>query len=183
MSINSYIGPMWSGKTSAMCSAVERYHHAGKNCVIVKYAKDTRYNHLSKSGGIVNHRGDEYSKVPIFNLEYLKDLDTDKIDVVGIDEAQFFADAPEEIALWVLAGIRVIIAALDSTWQGKPYGRVPDIIALSDTVVKLNAVCMKCGSDAPFTCKIAGNSSIEEIGGSDKYIAVCRKCFHKYSSI
>jgi thymidine kinase len=186
MSIEVYVGPMWSGKTSTMCGAVERHHHARRRCVIIKYAKDTRYNHLSKSGGIVNHRGDEYHKVPIIETEDLSDvalkIAADKIEVIGIDEAQFYANAPEMISEWANNGIRIIIAALDATWQGKPFGRVGEIIAISDKVTKLNAVCMKCGNDAPFTCKISGNASIEEIGGCDKYIATCRKCFWQNSS-
>lgn len=174
----TYIGPMWSGKTSSMCSAVERYHHAKKKCIIIKYVKDTRYNHLSKSGGIITHRGDEYSKVQIIPTECLSDVVVDtNIDVIGIDEAQFYVDAPEMIRAWSTAGKHIIIAALDSTWQMRPFGRIAEIIAISDKVEKLNAVCMKCGADAPFTAKISGNCEVEEIGGDDKYIAVCRSCF------
>jgi thymidine kinase len=166
-----------------MCSAVERYFHAKKVCIIVKYAKDTRYNHLSKSGGIVTHRGDEYNKVQIIETENLSDVLTDGVQVIGVDEAQFYPDAPEKISEWADSGIHVIVAALDSTWQGKPFGRISEIISISDHVTKLAAVCMKCGADAPFTCKIAGNNDVEEIGGTDKYIATCRKCFNKYSSL
>lgn len=189
-SVTCFIGPMFSGKTSSMCNAVERHHHAGRRCIIVKYAKDTRYNHLSKSGGVVNHRGDEYSKVPIIPTENLTDVfstDTfstddkslNNIQVIGIDEAQFFPDAPEVITSWINMGITIIIAALDSNWMAKPFGRIAEIIAISDHVTKLNAVCMRCGKDASFTCKIGGSSEIEEIGGTDKYIAACRKCFNR----
>ena len=171
---------MWSGKTSTMCGAVERYYHAGKRCVIVKYAKDVRYNHLARSGGIVTHRGDEYCKVPIIETEVLADVLTDCVDVIGVDEAQFFPDSPEYIRKWAELGLHVIAAALDSTWQGKPFPRVAEIIAMSDRATKLLAVCMQCGADAPFTCKIAGTSNIEEIGGTGKYLAVCRQCFNQH---
>ena len=150
--------------------------------MIVKFAEDTRYNHLSKSGGIVAHSKHEYSTVPITEAVTLASVNTEGFDVIGVDEAQFYSDAPEVIALWARNGIKVIVAALDSTWQGKPFGRVAEIISLSDRVEKLNAVCMKCTADAPFTCKIAGNGSIEEVGGSDKYISACRKCFIEINS-
>jgi thymidine kinase len=171
---------MWSGKTSSMCSQVERHHHGKKNCVIIKYAKDVRYNHLSKSGGIVSHRGDEYCKVPIIETELLSEASIpSNADVIGIDEAQFYSDAPEIIEKWARDGKHVIIAALDTTWQMKPFGRVHEIAGIADKVTKLNAVCMRCGKDAPFTAKISGSNEIEEIGGEEKYIAVCRNCFYK----
>lgn len=165
-----------------MCGAVERYHHAGKRCIIVKYAKDTRYNHLARSGGIVTHRGDEYSKVPIVETEVLGDIKAEGISVIGVDEAQFFQDAPEVFDGWARAGIHVIAAALDSTWQGKPFGRVAELVAQSDRATKLLAVCMRCGADAPFTCKIAGSGAVEEIGGTEKYLAVCRGCFNAHAA-
>jgi thymidine kinase len=182
--VELYIGPMWSGKTSTMCNRVERYHHAGKNCIIVKYQHDTRYNHLSKSGGIVNHRGDEYSKVKTVLSASLQNVDVAadiaNIDVIGVDEGQFYQDAPEIISKWVSSGKIVIISALDTTYQAKPFGRVPELVSISDTVQKLSAVCMKCGNDAIFTAKISGESTIEDVGSADKYIAVCRKCFTEY---
>ena len=182
MSVKVYIGPMWSGKTSAMCGEIERYHYARKKCIIIKYAKDTRYNHLSKSGGIMTHRGDEYSKVQIVETENLSDVVIgDDIAAVGIDEAQFYPNAAEWIKKLAAEGKHVVVAALDSTWQMKSFGKISEIIAVSDNVQKLNAVCMKCGADAPFTAKIAGNNEVEEIGGKDKYIAVCRKCFEECS--
>jgi thymidine kinase len=165
-----------------MCGAIDRHFYAKKKCIIVKYAEDTRYNHLSKSGGMITHSKHEYSNVPIITAVTLGSVCTDGVDVIGVDEAQFYSDAPEIIAKWAKRGIKVIVAALDSTWQGKPFGRVAEIISLSDHVEKLNAVCMRCNADAPFTCKIAGNGSIEEIGGSDKYIAACRKCFIEINS-
>lgn len=170
---------MWAGKTSVMCRDLERYMHARKKCVIIKFVKDTRYNHLSKSGGIVAHSGIEYSKVPIIETEKLSDVDVTDYYAIGVDEAQFYQDAPEIIGKWSKMGKHIVISALDSTWQMKPFPVTAEIIAMADRVEKLNAVCMKCGSDAPFTAKIAGSNEIEEIGGKDKYIAVCRKCFHE----
>lgn len=190
--VTSYIGPMWAGKSTEMCAAVERHAIAGRKCIIIKHERDVRYNHLSKSGGLITHRGTEYgssdasktdpkASIRIITADTLASVDKYVVDgtieVIGIDEAQFFPDAPAAIALWVETGIVVKVACLDGDWRMKPFGCVPEILAISDKVVKLTAVCMKCGHDAPFTAKISGAMDvIEEVGGKDKYIAVCRKC-------
>lgn len=201
--ITSYVGPMWAGKSSEMCTAVERHAIAGRKCIIVKHGNDTRYNHLSKSGGLVTHRGIEYgcsspdinqitdeprSYIRIITATSLSELNKyvfgeNPAEVIGVDEAQFFPDAPEILAYWVESGIVVKVACLDSDWRMKPFGRVPEILALSDVIDKRSAVCMKCGSNAPFTAKISGSiNKIEEVGGKDKYIAACRKCHMIYGA-
>jgi thymidine kinase len=181
-----YIGPMWSGKTSRMCGRVERYQFAKKRCIVIKYADDTRYDHLSKSGGLMNHRGDEYSKVPIVIVKILAEvanrIDLSNIDVIGVDEGQFYTDAPDVIAEWARNGKTVIISALDTTYQGKPFGRVPELVSIADKVEKLSAVCMRCGADATFTERISGGSEIKSIASDTEYIAACRSCFVVYEA-
>ena len=176
--VRTFIGPMYSEKTTSMSSAVERFAIARKKCVIIKYSKDTRYNHLASSGGIVTHRGNEYAKVPVVNAESLSDVDhiVKDYDVIGIDEGQFYADGPEFIQKWALSGHNIVCACLDGTFQAKPFNRVAEIIALSDKVIKLNAVCMLCSGDAAFTKRIVPSTEVEIIGGMKEYIAVCRKC-------
>lgn len=201
--LTSYVGPMWAGKSGEMCTAVERHAIAGRRCMIVKNENDTRYNHLSKSGGLITHRGIEYGcsspdgnqssddpkyYIQTITAKLLSELDKyvfgeNPVEVIGVDEAQFFPDAPEALARWVEAGVVVKVACLDSDWRMKPFGRVPEILALSDAVDKRTAVCMKCGANAPFTAKISGSmSKIEEVGGKDKYIAVCRRCHIIYGA-
>jgi thymidine kinase len=176
--VRTFIGPMFSEKTTSMCTAVERFYYARKKCVIVKYIKDTRYDLLS-SGGIVTHKGTEYSKVPVVSTECLCSLNLEEYDVIGIDEGQFYPDTPEFIKRYALMGKNIIISCLDATWQAKPFGRVAEIIALSDKVIKLNAVCMICANDAAFTKKLVQTEGdIVDIGGKEKYIAVCRTCFN-----
>jgi thymidine kinase len=176
--VRTFIGPMYSEKTTSMSSAVERYAIAQKRCVVIKYTKDTRYSHLASSGGIVTHRGNEYAKVPVVSTELLADVDhlMSNYDIIGIDEAQFYADGPEFIQKWAMAGRGVVCACLDGTFQAKPFNRVAEIIALSDKVTKLNAVCMQCSNDAAFTKRIVPGDEVEVIGGMKEYIAVCRKC-------
>jgi thymidine kinase len=181
----TWIGPMRSGKTSAVCSAVERHHIAKKNCIIVKYEKDNRYDHLVKNGGIVTHRLDERDIVDVISTSSLADIDAfvTNMDVIGVDEGQFYPDVPEYMHKWAMEGKHVMIACLDATFQPRPFGRVPEIIAYSDHVIKLNAVCMTCGLDAAFSKKIKLTSSteslVEDIGGDDKYVSLCRRCMFK----
>jgi thymidine kinase len=176
-SITIFIGPMFSRKTSSMVDAVERHHLANRNCVIVKYDKDNRYDDIS-ADAIVNHRGNIYNTVPIIRTSSLAEVSMEVLcnDVVGIDEVQFYKDGPEYCKLWADRGLIVICAGLDSTFQGDPFGRVHEICAESEDVIKLKAVCMRCYGDAAFNIKITNDKNIEDIGGRDKYMAVCRKC-------
>jgi thymidine kinase len=99
-------------------------------------------------------------------------------DVVGIDEGQFFPDLLHFVELWANLGKIVIVAALDGTFQRKPFGNVLSLVPLAESVTKLNSVCMMCYADAPFTRRLTSETEVEVIGGADKYIAVCRACFH-----
>lgn len=180
-SITLYIGPMFSSKTSSMINDVERHHIAKKKCVIVKYAKDVRYDHLASSGGIVTHRGTEFARVPILHVDKLADVELPRgTTVIGIDEVQFLPDSIAFIQSWANAGYTVICAGLDSTFQGKLFGHMGELIALSENVTKLKAVC-SCGYDASFSKRIAGGTEVEELGGAESYVAVCRICMFNIS--
>jgi thymidine kinase len=163
-----------------MCDAVERYHIAKKLCVIVKYGKDTRYDHLAKNGGLVTHAGIEHCKVPVVSAETLESVfdEISKYEVIGIDEVQFFKDCVEISQRLACMGKVIICAGLDGDHQAKPFNRVLELVPLAEDVYKLKAVCMKCCEDASFTMRInqANNADIKDIGGVDKYAAVCRKC-------
>lgn len=175
--ITTFIGPMFAGKTSEMVNVVERHHIAKKKCVIVKYAKDTRYDHLAVSGGIITHRGDEKYKVPVIRVDKLSDCNFDFVpDVIGVDEAQFYPDAIEVIQNWANSGKKVICASLDADSNGNPFGCTARLVAISENVVKLKAVCMLCTADASFSKRIVSSDQLVDIGGADKYVAACRKC-------
>ena len=99
-------------------------------------------------------------------------------DVVAIDEGQFFSDIVEYSQKWADKGKIVIVAALDATFERKPFGSICELIALAENVKKLTAVCLNCSGEAPFTHKHFNNTGeINDIGGLDKYIPVCRSCF------
>lgn len=177
--VQLFIGPMFSNKSTSMCKQVEKYRIANKLCIIIKYSKDTRYDHLAKMGGIVTHSGQEHSTVPVLYAESLKDVmeDISEYEVIGIDEVQFIKDSVEVVQKLANMGKIVICAGLDGDFRGRPIGCMHELIPIAEKVKKLRAVCMKCCNiTASFTARLTAETDVEVIGGADKYAAVCRKC-------
>ena len=173
--IQIIIGPMFSGKTSELLRRIRRFHLANKKCLVIKYIKDTRYN----IDDLTTHDRQTCNTRPVFRLGELKGEITDTdIEIVGIDEGQFFPDLVEFAEEMASKGKTVIISALDGTFQRKPFGSVLELIPMAEDVIKLSAVCRNCGADAAFSRRLTDETKIEIIGGADKYVAVCRRCFH-----
>jgi thymidine kinase len=102
------------------------------------------------------------------------------VDVIGIDEGQFFDDIIEFSELWANKGKIIIIAGLDGTFQRKPFGKITELIPLCETVIKLKAICSICFKDASFSKKLdIKEKDVIDVGGKDKYISVCREHFYK----
>ena len=177
MSFDLIIGPMFAGKTTTVCTDIARYKRARKVAIMIKYAEDERYKHLNKSGGMITHDLKEYDAVPVQAVMRLSEVVL-PIDcaAIGIDEVQFYPDAPEIIDIWARAGIHVKAAGLDADFQRKPFLRMPELMATADKVTKLQAVCAECGADASFTKRLSNETTLKVIGADDKYAAVCRKC-------
>ena len=143
--------------------------------MIIKYAKDVRYN----DAGIATHCGMSLPAVSASSLDELT-VKAEDYDVVGIDEGQFFPDTVSWAEQMANMGKFVVIAALDGTFQRKPFGDILSLIPLAEDVTKLKAVCMSCFGDAAFSKRITMNDGekVEVIGGADKYMAVCRGCYN-----
>lgn len=165
------LGPMFSGKSTELIRRLKRYQVAKYEVLIIKYAKDVRYD----ENGISTH---DRQTLPAVAATTLQDLTKKAMayDVIGIDEGQFFPDITwvEEMAN---KGKVVLIAALDGTFQRKPFSSILELIPLAESVTKLSAVCMNCFGEAAFSKRISEEDSLEVIGGADKYMAVCRKCY------
>ena len=171
-----YIGPMYAGKTRILITTIQRYLIAGIPCLVCSPNIDTRY----PGDCITSHDGYTLDAIKLENLMDL-DLKNTRYKVIGIDEAQFFPDLLQ-FCLKAASeyGIKVIVAALDGDFKKEPFENISKLIPHADKIKKVKAVCIKCGSDAPFTSKIKGTGTTVEIGGSDLYEPRCRRCYELY---
>lgn len=173
--IQLIIGPMFSGKSTELIRRIRRYEIAEKTCIIIKHLKDTRY----EEEYVKTH---DQQKIKAFSTVYLMSI-IDKVrqyQIIGIDEGQFFPDILEFSDLLANEGHIVIIAALDATFQRKPFNEICNLIPLCEKVTKLTAVCKECHhNEASFTKRLSDEKEIEVIGGYDKYRPVCRKCYFR----
>lgn len=175
--IQVIFGPMFSGKTTELLRRIKRYQVANHSCMVIKYEKDNRYD----ADGVATHDRQTLRASACSELAHIKTKAMD-YSVLGIDEGQFFPDIVDFSEEMAGHGKVVIIAALDGTFQRKGFGPILNLVPLAESVVKLNAVCMHCYKDAAFTKRLGTEKKIEVIGGADKYMAVCRECFH-YASV
>src|SRR6476646_2678550 len=137
-------GSMFSGKTEELIRRLKRVEIANLKAKIFKPSADMRYDDVK----IVSHDENKLQSTPVDNSQRILLL-AQNVHVVGIDEAQFFDDqitgVCEQLAL---NGIRVIVAGLDMDYQGKPFGQMPNLLAIADYITKLHAICMRCGNIA-----------------------------------
>jgi len=167
---------MFSGKTSELLRRIRRFTLAKRTCLVIKYNKDKRYSEDQMS----THDKQMWVAKSAGILSEIEESALD-VDVIGIDEGQFFPDLAEFAEDWSNRGKIIIVAALDGTFQRKPFGNVLNLVPLAEEVTKLSAVCMMCYRAASFSKRIGSEMEVELIGGSDKYVAVCRYCYHQNS--
>ena len=166
-------GSMFSGKTEELIRRLKRAKIANLKVEIFKPAIDVRYDEIK----IVSHDENAILSTPIDNSQKIL-LFAQGVDVVGIDEAQFFdseiAAVCDELAL---RGVRVIVAGLDMDFLAKPFGQMPALMAKADYVTKLHAICMRCGSIANYSYRIIPNEEQIMLGAKNAYEPRCRVCF------
>lgn len=175
-------GPMYSGKTSELIRRVRRYGVANKKVLVVKYAKDVRYN---QGESISNH---DRVSIPARECMLLSDLskdnnELDDVDVIGIDEGQFFSDIVDFADNAANNGKIVIISCLDGDSQRNPWEHIMQLIPRAEKVDKLSAICVKCFGEACYSHRSVKSDARELIGGSDIYMPLCRKCFQSNMNI
>lgn len=167
-------GSMFSGKTEELIRRLKRARIANLKVEIFKPAIDVRYDEEK----IVSHDENAILSTPIDNSQKILLLAQD-VDVVGIDEAQFFdpeiANVCEELAA---RGIRVIVAGLDMDYKGKPFGQMPNLLAIADYITKLHAICVVCGNIANISYRKSADEGQVVLGEKDKYEPRCRHCYH-----
>jgi len=142
---------------------------------IFKPAIDIRYDEVK----VVSHDKNEITSTPVETSNNILLLAND-VEVVGIDEAQFFdAELPNVCNELASRGIRVIVAGLDMDFQGKPFGPMPQIMATAEYVTKVHAICMRCGKLAHISHRTVVSEKLVMLGETESYEPLCRECFNK----
>ncbi|NDV83006.1 thymidine kinase [Bacteroides sp. 51] len=166
-------GSMFSGKTEELIRRLKRAKFAKQRVEIFKPAVDTRYSEQE----VVSHDSNAIASTPVDSSASIL-LFTSEIDVVGIDEAQFFdmglVDVCNELAN---NGIRVIVAGLDMDFKGTPFGPMPGLCAIAEEVSKVHAICVKCGNLANFSHRTVKNDKQFLLGETEQYEPLCRSCY------
>lgn len=173
-SIEVICGSMFSGKTEELIRRLRRAQIAKLHVEIFKPKLDIRYDENT----IVSHNQNSIQSTPVDHSTSILLLGTD-IEVVGIDEAQFFdPELPHVCDQLANKGIRVIVAGLDMDFQGKPFGPMPAIMAIAELVTKVHAVCVQCGGPATYSFRTTSNESTILLGEKESYEPRCRTCFN-----
>lgn len=167
-------GSMFSGKTEELIRRLKRAKIANLKVEIFKPAIDVRYD----ENNIVSHDENAIRSTPVDSAQKIL-LFGQSVDVVGIDEAQFFDDSlPKVCEQLACRGIRVIVAGLDMDYLGKPFGQMPALLARADYITKLHAICMQCGNIANFSYRKIPSDERIMLGEKNVYEPRCRRCYH-----
>ncbi len=170
-------GSMFSGKTEELIRRLKRARIANLKVEIFKPAVDVRYDEVK----IVSHDENAIHSTPIDNSQKILLLAQD-VDVVGVDEAQFFdSEITNVCELLALRGTRVIVAGLDMDYKAQPFGQMPNLLAVADYITKLHAICVVCGNIANYSYRTTAEEGQLLLGEKDKYEPRCRHCYHHQS--
>lgn len=166
-------GSMFSGKTEELIRRMKRAQFANLKVEIFKPSIDVRYSEQE----VVSHDANAIQSTPVESAQNILLMASD-VDVVGIDEAQFFdagiVDVCRELAN---SGIRVIVAGLDMDYMGKPFGPMPALMATAEYVTKVHAICVRCGDLAHHSHRLTAEDKQVLLGAHDTYQPICRHCF------
>ncbi|MFN3918284.1 MAG: thymidine kinase [Flavobacteriales bacterium] len=168
-------GSMFSGKTEELIRRLRRAEIARQKVEIFKPAVDIRYHNEE----VVSHNATSIKSTPVPSSANILLL-ANNVEVVGIDEAQFFDEGlPEVCNKLANSGIRVIVAGLDMDFNGAPFGPIPQIMAIAEYVTKVHAICPRCGDLAQFSHRLTPENSLILLGEKQEYEPLCRVCFTK----
>ncbi|MBN8690408.1 MAG: thymidine kinase [Armatimonadetes bacterium] len=179
-SITVVCGSMFAGKSEELIRRARRALYAKKKVQVFKPCIDRRYDEHS----VVSHMGVKHEAKPVLDTAELEKELCDDLDVLLIEEVQFFDEKIVDLVVRLAdQGVEVICAGLDQDFRRKPFGPMPQLLAVADEVVKLRAICLNCGNIASHTFRIINgkpahkNDPIILIGATESYEARCRNCF------
>ena len=172
-------GSMFSGKTEELIRRLKRARIANQRVEVFKPLIDTRYDKTK----VVSHDANAIHATPINSAKILLEM-SDEIAVVGIDEAQFFDMELVEVTQKLAArGKRIIIAGLDMDYLGKPFGPMPDLLAIAEYITKVHAICSRCGNLATHSYRTVQEDTTVLLGEKESYEPRCRSCYNAAHSV
>jgi thymidine kinase len=171
-------GSMFSGKTEELIRRLRRAQIARQSVEIFKPAVDVRYDETK----VVSHDSNSIMSTPVESASQILLMASD-VDVIGVDEAQFF-DSELANVCNILAnrGIRVIVAGLDMDYLGKPFGPIPSLVASAEYVTKVHAICIRCGNLANYSHRITEENALVLLGEKFDYEPLCRTCYNQVNT-
>jgi thymidine kinase len=173
-SIEVITGSMFSGKTEELIRRLRRSQFAGLKVEIFKPSLDNRYSETR----VVSHDDKSIISTPVDNASAIL-LFAGEVDVVGIDEAQFFDNSIVDVCNKLADdGIRIVIAGLDMDFMGKPFGPMPALLAIAEYVTKVHAICMRCGNLAQYSFRKSEEAQVVLLGEKNLYEPLCRTCYN-----
>jgi len=169
---------MFSGKTEELIRRLKRAQFANQKIAVFKPLVDNRYSDVD----VVSHDLHSVKSQPIDTPSKMLEI-SDDIQVVGIDEAQFFDESLVEVCQTLAnRGVRVIAAGLDTDYLGHPFGPMPALLAIAEDVQKVHAICVKCGSLANHSHRLSKSKDLVVLGEKDSYEPLCRQCYNEARS-
>ena len=179
--IEMITGPMFSGKSEELIRRLKRARIARQRVACYKPDIDLRYHRTA----IASHSSQTHDAATVTDGRgspcHSLSADFDQMEVIGIDEVQFFSDAIIPLAVELVhMGKRVVMAGLDTTFAAEPFGPVPNLMAIADEVTKLSAVCMVCGAPAIHTQRLGQSQELVVVGATGLYEARCRAHFRPW---
>jgi thymidine kinase len=171
-------GSMFSGKTEELIRRLKRARFARQKVEIFKPRIEVRYSVEE----VVSHDENAIHSTPVDSSANILLL-ASGVEVVGIDEAQFFDDGLVDVCNQLAySGVRVIIAGLDMDFKGVPFGPIPGLMSIAEYVTKVHAICVKCGNLANYTHRMSEDDKLIVLGETDIYEPLCRVCYAKSKS-
>ncbi len=168
-------GSMFSGKTEELIRRLRRAQFANQKIAIFKPAIDKRYSDVE----VVSHDFHKIKSTPVTAASEMLDVPGD-IQVVGVDEAQFFDESLVDVCQTLAnRGVRVIVAGLDTDFKGVPFGPIPMLMAVAEDVQKVHAICVRCGGLANYSHRLNKSEDLVLLGEKNVYEPLCRDCYLK----
>ncbi len=176
--IEAISGGMFSGKSEELVRRLRRAAIARQRVQVFKPAADTRH----APERLITRDNRELEAVSVVCSCDIREKLLPGVEVVGIDEAQFFDDGLIDLVSELAdSGVRVIVAGLDLDYLRRPFGPMPRLLAIAEYVDKVHAVCMRCGAPAQYSQRMAGGGEQLQVGDTDAYEARCRRCYEPFA--